>query len=107
MKKQILGLFVIIASLGLLYFITTNNVNSNEVKSIQSTELEVVRKASALCNNDSVVITVCSNNGSKYTLPKINAEYVEKYNKGSMIPVHITTFENNNYNITIDTFRLI
>ena len=84
-------------------------IENDRIDNTQNTELkiaEVINTVSGNSHKEYTVVVVYKEDGTKYTLPKVNTSYVREYHEGDILPVTIINYKDGSYDIEVDRSKL-
>lgn len=111
MKSFIIDIAIIvicIVTLVGIYFICLG-VQNAKIDNILNDEFKIAEVISTVSGNNHkeyTVFVVYKEDGTKYTLPKINTSYVREYHEGDTLPVTIRNYKDGSYDIEVDKSKL-
>ena len=105
---SVVAVVAVVATLIGIYF-TCVVIQNSRIDNTQNTELkiaEVINTVSGNSHKEYTVFVVYKEDGTKYTLPKVNTSYVREYHEGDILPVTIINYKDGSYDIEVDRSKL-
>ena len=104
---RISGVAVVATLIG-IYFtcVVIQKVRTDSVLNDEFEIAEVINTVSGNSHKEYTVFVVYKEDGTKYTLPKVNTSYVREYHEGDILPVTIINYKDGSYDIEVDRSKL-